>query len=269
MNHSQPHFSPIGQSLIDRSFKHAEGVYETIRVHHGKPLHLDLHLDRLEVSARSLAIQIPISPEALAVQVIRTIEASSFPEAVIYIQVTLSVDGLALREKNGNVVPLVTITCDIFLPKPSTWYTHGIRITIKPFDRIHPDAKNFTQYAAKKQLRLTSGFDEVLMQNHEGHITEGTQTNIFIVKDNSLITPDSEMLPGVTRHVVSGLTKILLPTFERPLTREDIRTADECFVTGTLCGIAPVTSIDDQPIGNGTVGPWTKKIMELYEQEVS
>lgn len=106
------------------------------------------------------------------------------------------------------------------------------------------------------------------MLNHKGEVAECTGDNIFIVKREQLLTPpkDAGILEGITRNAVLGLARSLdIPAHELSLTRHDLLVADECFLTGSAAEVIPVISIDGRPIGDGKVGPITKKLMTEFK----
>ena len=113
-----------------------------------------------------------------------------------------------------------------------------------------------------------NGFDEAIMLTHEGHVSEGSGENIFIVDEGRLVTPprSDNILVGITRSSVIELAaaELGIPTIERSIDRSELYTADECFMTGTAAHITPVIEVDRRPVGDGRAGPITKQLMKLY-----
>ncbi len=120
---------------------------------------------------------------------------------------------------------------------------------------------------AKTEATL-SGFDEAIMLTADGHVSEGTGENIFLVKGRQLITPavSDNILEGITRSTVMELAQreLRIPTVERSVDRSELYTADECFLTGTAAHLTPVGEIDHRPVGDGKVGVITRQLQDLY-----
>jgi branched-chain amino acid aminotransferase len=122
--------------------------------------------------------------------------------------------------------------------------------------------------ALTKTEAMQNGFDEGIMLSPDGHVSEGSGENIFLVEDGRLITPAiyNNILMGITRDTVITLAKneLGLETVERSIVRNELYTADECFLTGTAAHITPVSEIDNRKIGDGSIGPVTSRLQELY-----
>ncbi len=151
----------------------------------------------------------------------------------------------------------------------------GIRTKISSFARHHINislakAKLAGQYTnsvlAKREAKF-GGYDEAIMLDANGYVSEGSGENIFLVKKGVLYTPDlsSSILEGITRDTVMQLARELgVEVKETRVTRDQLWLADEVFFTGTAAEVTPVREVDNRPIGEGTVGPITKRIQELF-----
>jgi branched-chain amino acid aminotransferase len=119
---------------------------------------------------------------------------------------------------------------------------------------------------------MEKGFDEAIMLTPDGHVSEGSGENIFLVKDGKLVTPDSRssILLGITRDTVIKLAQneLGIETIERKVEPSELYTADECFLTGTAAHLTPVGEIDDRQIANGEIGEITKKLQKLYFEAI-
>lgn len=119
-----------------------------------------------------------------------------------------------------------------------------------------------------KNDAVVAGFDEALVMNHEGHISEGSAENVFMVKDGILITPSvtENILEGITRKTVIELAKqeLSLDVVERPIDRTEIYLCEELFLTGTAAQITPIAKVDHRPVGSGTIGPITSQLRHLF-----
>ena len=125
--------------------------------------------------------------------------------------------------------------------------------------------------ALAKSEAIANGFDEAIMLSHDGHVSEGSAENIFIVKNGDLITPDptQNILEGVTRRCAMTIARDQgVNVIERGIDRSELYTATEVFLTGSAAGIMPVESIDRRPVGDGKTGKITKAIMDVYERAV-
>ena len=138
-----------------------------------------------------------------------------------------------------------------------------------------PQAKimgNYATNALAKSDAVESGFDEAIMLSPDGYVSEGSGENIFLVKDEKLVTPAiySNILPGITRDSVIKLAQneLGLETIERPVVRGELYTADECFLTGTAAHVTPVSEIDHRQIGDGEIGEITKKLQKIYAEVI-
>ncbi|GAI23089.1 unnamed protein product [marine sediment metagenome] len=122
--------------------------------------------------------------------------------------------------------------------------------------------------ALAKTEAVEKGFDEAILLTHDGHVSEGSGENIFLVIDGQLVTPPSSdnILIGITRDTVITLAKseLGIETIERSIAPGELYTADECFLTGTAAHVTPVTEIDHRKVGRGEVGDITKKLQALY-----
>ena len=138
-----------------------------------------------------------------------------------------------------------------------------------------PQAKimgNYATNALAKSDAIESGFDEAIMLSPDGYVSEGSGENIFLVKDEKLVTPAiyNNILPGITRDSVIKLAQneLGLETIERPVVRGELYTADECFLTGTAAHVTPVSEIDHRQIGDGEIGEITKKLQKIYAEVI-
>ena len=156
-------------------------------------------------------------------------------------------------------------------------YPKGMSIITASTIRNHPNSLspkvkslNYLNNILAKWEAIDAGVPEAVMLNHLGYVCECTGDNIFIVKNGQLLTPpeDAGILVGITRQAVLGLAREAnIPAFERSLTRFDLYSADECFLTGTGAEVVPVTRIDNRPIGSG-VGPLTRQLSEAFHRRV-
>jgi branched-chain amino acid aminotransferase len=182
--------------------------------------------------------------------------------------------------------PSVFIIADSIQMYPEETYQKGMAIITASVIRNHPNSLspkikslNYLNNVLAKWEAIDAGVPEAVMLNHLGFVCECTGDNIFLVKNGQVITPPEEsgILVGITRQAVMTLQQDHVarnaggrefPVIEKNITRQDLYVADECFLTGTGAEIVPVTMIDSRRIGEGKVGPITRRLMEAFHRKV-
>ncbi|MDK6029039.1 branched-chain amino acid transaminase [Ignisphaera sp. 4213-co] len=251
------------------------GVFEGIRGYYDsgyiKIFRLEDHMKRLFNSAKIIHIKIPYTVHDLVNATVELIKANKFTKD-IYIRpiVFRGLGSFGLRAQNPVDVAIIAVEFGKYLKKT------GIRCTISSWRK--PSADSFPVYAKTTGIYLLyhlasieaamNGYDEAILLDHEGFVAEGSGENIFIVKNNTLITPPTydAILEGITRDTVIKVAKedLGLNVIERRIRREELYTADEAFFTGTAAEITPIVEVDGRTIGNGRIGEVTSKIMDYY-----
>ncbi len=151
----------------------------------------------------------------------------------------------------------------------------GVHVCVSSWKRTADNAMpsrakingSYINASLMKNEALLNGYDEAIALDHNGHVAEGTVANLFIVRNGVLITPDNatDILEGITRNTTLTMAADLeIPTAQRPMDRSELYIADEAFFCGSSAHITPILSIDKRPIGEGSIGPITKKLMEYY-----
>jgi branched-chain amino acid aminotransferase len=264
-------------SVYDHGLLYGDGVFEGIRVYEGKVFRLREHIDRLYESARAIHLEIPIGREQMIEGVLRTVQVNNKRNGYIRLVVTRGAGSLGLDPRKTSDPQVIIIVDDISLYPPEL-YEHGMEIATVATIRNHPSAvnpriksMNYLNNILAKIEAVQAGCLEALMLNHKGEIAECTGDNIFLVKRGVLKTPspDAGILEGVTRGAVIELAKAAgIPVEEVALTRHDVYTADECFLTGTAAEVIPVVKCDGRLIGTGKPGPITRQLRERFHQLV-
>lgn len=259
-------------SVYDHGLLYGDGVFEGIRVYNGKVFRHQDHIDRLYESAKHIALEIPLAPGDMMQAVNDTVKANNKVEGYIRLVVTRGPGNLGLDPRSCK--PNVIIIVDDISLYPKELYENGMRIVTASYIRNHPNALNprikslnYLNNILAKIEAIRAGCLEALMLNHKGEVAECTGDNVFIIKGGALRTPpkDAGILEGVTRNVVIELSKKLaIPFAEAVLTRHDIYTADECFLTGSAAEVIAVTDCDGRVIGNGKQGPITKQLRDAF-----
>jgi branched-chain amino acid aminotransferase len=264
-------------SVFDHGLLYGDGVFEGLRSYSGRVFRLSDHLDRLWASARAICLDIPMSREQMSQAVLDTLAANQLEDGYIRLIVTRGAGTLGL-DPNRCHNPQVIIIADTISLYPKEFYEQGLRIVTAATQRIQTAALsprikslNYLNNIMAKLEGLQAGCVEALMLNHKGEVAECTGDNIFVVRGERMLTPppDAGILEGITRSAVMELAaKEGIDCREATLTRHDLYTAEECFLTGTAAEVIPVVEIDGRPIGEGTPGPITKILKDCFHSLV-
>jgi len=256
-------------SVFDHGLLYGDGVFEGLRSYSGRVFRLDAHLDRLWASARAIALEIPLAKDVVAQAVNDTLAANKLIDGYVRLVITRGAGSLGLdpsRTKN----PQVIVIADTISLYPREFYEKGLRIVTAATQRVHSAALsprikslNYLNNIMAKLEGLQAGCVEALMLNHKGEVAECTGDNVFVIRSGSLLTPppDAGILEGITRGAVMDLAHAAgIACHEATLTRYDLYTADECFLTGTAAEVIPVVEIDGRKVGSGIPGPITARL---------
>jgi len=260
-------------SVFDHGLLYGDGVFEGIRAYNGKIFTLDEHLDRIYDSATAISLKIPITKAEMAEAIKQTMKANNLTDSYIRLVVTRGVGKLGL-DPNKCATPQIIIIADTIELYSKALYEKGLDIvtvtTIRNhFSALDPKIKslNYLNNILAKIESIQSGAGEALMLNKDGYVAECAGDNIFIFKDNTLLTPPSSagILVGITRNVVMKLAAEMgVQVREELMTRYDLYIAEECFLTGTAAEIIPVVKIDGRTIGTGKPGKITLDLLKRY-----
>ena len=249
-------------STRDHGFLVGDGVFETLRVYAGEPFDLDEHLVRLGESAAAMGLGTGDHDLARAARDV--VEANGLEDARMRITVT-SGDGPAGLAR-GDGPPTVLVVAAPLTPWPATSTAIVSRVRR---DEHSPLAGVKTISLAESVIALSearaAGADEALLLNLAGDVCEATTANVFAVRDGVPLTPplDSGCLAGITRdHVLA------LGGAERWLSLQDLRSADEAFLTSSTREVQPLVAIDGNPVGDGRPGPVTQRLADAYSEMV-
>ncbi|MDA8157309.1 MAG: aminotransferase class IV [Actinomycetota bacterium] len=261
-------------SIFDHGFLYGDGVYETMRVYDGVVFMLEEHLKRLSHSAAMILLDLPKTMDGLKSAIYDTLDANGFRDAYLRLAVTRGEGPIGLDPALCKR-PTLVIYCDKLKPPPLSFKEQGMKLAIVNTKRnckeaLDPQIKslNFLNNILAKAESLRAGADEGLMLNMEGHVAEGTTSNIFFVHGGALCTPASEcgILKGITRDVVISIAgRLHMKLAEGKFTASQLLEASEAFVTSSIIEIMPVGKIGDTRFKPGEV---TKALMAEYAKEV-
>jgi len=260
-------------SVFDHGLLYGDGVFEGIRVYNGKVFELQAHIKRLYNSAKAIRLVIPMSKQKLINAVEKTVDANDVVDGYIRLVVTRGTGNLGLNPFVCEESRLFIIADSIQL-YPEELYEKGMKVISATTVRNHPlslspqiKSLNYLNNILAKIEALDNDVPEAIMYNHEGYVAEATGDNVFIVKDGVVLTPPVEAgaLEGITRAVVIRLAKDEnLEVIEKNLTKFDLYTCDEFFLTGTAAEVIGIVGIDGRVVGDGEPGPITKRLRKKF-----
>jgi len=260
-------------SVFDHGLLYGDGIFEGIRFYNGRVFRMEEHIDRLYDSARAILLTIPMSKEEMTEAVLESCRVNELQDGYVRLVVTRGVGDLGLNPRLCPKATVIIIAASITL-YPEELYTRGLDVVTCATRRIAPGALspsikslNYLNNIMAKIEANKAG--EGLMLNEQGYVAECTGDNVFVIKNGKISTPpiSAGALNGITRSVVFELGEKLGYEIAEPnLTRYDIFTADECFLTGTAAEIIPVVTLDHRPIGDGKPGAITAKFIQGFRE---
>lgn len=256
-------------SLQDRGYNFGDGVYEVTRVYKGRPFAFSYHQDRLYRSMRETDIPVKMPPDELVELQDIMIEQSEIEDGYIYMQITRGVAPRSHSYDRSSLEPQFFMFIRPF-PEFFNEVQSGVKaITLEDERWMRCDIKSLNllpNVLAQAKADKKNAYGAVLFRN--GICTEGNASNVFAVKDGILYTHPANnlILKGITRQLVIGKVapSCGVTVLEWEMDRAFIEDADELMFTDTLGGIIPITKLDRNPVGNGEVGPVTKKLQARY-----
>ena len=260
-------------SVFDHGLLYGDGVFEGIRAYRGNVFRLREHVNRLYCGARTLMMNMVLSPEEMTEAILETVRANKLSDAYIRVVVTRGKGDLGLDPRKCPRT-FYFIIADRIQLYPEELCRNGIDIVTVPTRRtgvemLNPALKslNYLNNIMAKIEGNNAGVPESLMLNSEGLVLECTGDNVFIVRGRDLVTPPLYLgvLNGITRRAMMELApQAGLAVRETPFTRHDVFNADEVFLTGTAAELVPVIRVDGRTVGDGRPGPFTTRLKELF-----
>ncbi len=264
--------------VLSHSLHYGSGVFEGIRFYEtasGKTaiFRLKEHVERLYFSAKTLEMEIPYSKEEIENIILETIRKNNVKAGYIRPIIFYGYGKMGLNPKGADLD-----ICIAVWPWGSYLGEDMVKVKTSSIIRIHPrssetKAKITGHYSNSIQAHLeavNAGFDEALLLDFEGNVAEGPGENIFMVKNNQLITPqEGNILIGVTRDSIFKIAADNnIEVNEKLITLDELKQSDEAFFTGTAAEVTPIKQIDETIVGDGKTGPITIKLKTLFEDAI-
>ncbi len=263
-------FTAAGNAAVDvgdLGLVRGYGVFDVLRTYNRAPFALRRHMERLERSAQQIDLSLPAPLDELERLVHECLARNADVEPGIDVTVRIIVTGgnsvgFMLPEGNPSLMIIVAPVRSM----PLHYYSEGASLITVDIPRFMPSVKSINYVSAilgQKQARQ-AGAVEALYCTRYGVISECTTSNFFVVRDGQLITPDQDVLAGITRNVAIELASDLGDVILRPISRQELGEVDEAFITSTTKEIMPIVHVDDVRIGDGRPGPYTQRLAELF-----
>ncbi|QRM32269.1 aminotransferase class IV [Microvirga sp. VF16] len=259
-------------SVLDWGFLHSDATYDTVHVWDGRFFRLDLHLDRFFRGVERLRMKLPYDRSEIETILSNCVALSGHKAAYVEVICTRGTSPTFSRDPRQSENRFIAFAVPFGSVANKEQLERGLHIAISdtvriPPKSIDPTIKNYHWLDLVKGLfdAYDQGAETALILDTNGHIAEGPGFNVFLVKDKQLKTPAFSVLPGITRQTVFDLCDELgLSATAADVTCDELKGADEVFITSTAGGIMPVTRIDSTSIADGQVGSITRQLMDLY-----
>jgi len=253
---------PVNDLAILRGY----GIFDFLRTYGGKPFHLKDHLKRLEHSAKSIELKLPLSIEEIHDIVLETLKRNQHKDSNVRIVVTGG-------QTEDFITPcgkprlLVMVTEVRFYPQK--WYEKGVKIITVPLERQIPAAKSLNYLSAILALKeaYRKNAVEAVYTDRDENLREGTTSNFFIFIDGKMVTPGTEdILPGITRQVVLELAEHEFEVQIRDIHMDELTKAQGAFLSSSNKQVLPVVQVDELIIGDGKPCEQTRLVMKRFEE---
>jgi len=262
-------------SVFDHGLLYGDGIFEGIRMYSGRVFRLVEHIDRLFDSAKAILMTLPFTKEEVIQATVETVKANGLTDGYIRLVITRGTGGLGLNPYLCEKPSMFIIAANIQL-YPEENYTNGLDLitcaTRRPTPAsLSPQVKslNYLNNVMAKIECIQAGVMEGIMLNEQGLVAECTGDNVFALKKGIVYTPPiaDGSLDGITRAVIFDLCESEgIEIREKSMTRYDIYTADEAFLTGTAAEVIPFVKLDQREIGNGKPGPISQQLITAFRK---
>lgn len=263
-------------SVFDRGFLYGDSIFETTRTYGGTPFLLGEHMARLAWSAERVGLTLPLSPDELEAEVAtlaREAGASPTHELSLRLMITRGEGPLGLDPRSASH-PRRVLFVQPVRPLPAVWYREGVSVvsfaTYRPSDSARgAKVGNYLESILATAHARERDAHEALILGHDGHVLEGTTSNVFVVRGGVLFTPPTSesILPGITRRLVLEAADALsIDVSESRIDPPFVASGDEAFLTSSLREVLPVSAIDGFTIGSGSCGPVTRRLHQAVRE---
>jgi branched-chain amino acid aminotransferase len=270
-------YVPIAEAripILDWGFLRSDCTYDVVHVWGGRFFRLDHHLDRFAKNVEALRLQLPLGRDEITTVLMRLMRLTGLRDAYVELICTRGVPPKGSRDPRrcqnrfyAFVIPFLWIATEE--QRARGLHVHVSAIPRIPPQSVNPRIKNFHWGDMNRALleAFEAGCELPVLVDYEGNVSEGPGFNVFMVKDGVVTTPEGTCLDGITRQTALDLlaeqnVKVVIGAFSP----EELRAADEAFITSTAGGIVPVTKIDHRPVSDGEPGPVTTRLKNLYWQ---
>lgn len=261
-------------SVFDSGFMQGVGLFETLRAYRGRVFRLQLHLDRLAQSARTLGWGLVPDSAAMSDCIEQVVGATEADE--VRVRLTVTTGSLRVSDSEPPALTLVA-TASAGARYPVELYANGVTLVVSRYRQSaadptigHKTTSYFARLASLREAHAVGAFESLWLTPDE-RVAEGAISSLFAVRDETLLTPplDTPVLPGITRAAVIELSAGLrIPVREQALRLQDLLAADELFLTNSLMQLMPVVRIGREAIGTEKPGDVTRRLAEAYDQRV-
>lgn len=282
MNGKLVNWADANIHILTHTLHYGLGIFEGIRCYKTSKgsaiFRLQEHIDRLFDSSRIFQVEIPYTPEEISKAIIETVKVNKLPGCYIRPIVYIGDGAMGIYPKDNPIkVAIAVWPWGAYLGEEGI--KNGIRVKISSFTRHHVNVTmtksktcgNYVNSLLAKKEAISCGYDEALLLDIHGYVSEGSGQNIFIVRKGVLKTaPLPSVLEGITRNSVIEMAQNEgIKVIEENFTRDELYISDEAFLTGTASEITPIREVDGRIIGKGKPGPVTKKLQDLFFTIVS
>ena len=259
-------------SVLDRGFLYGDGIFESMRAYDGRVFKLDEHLARFAASAEALRLPLPYAKGEIEEAIGGLLKANDLADAYLRLALSRGVGGHRLS-LDGDFEPTIVMTARPFTAYAREFYRQGMAAVTAGFHTssdspvLRHKSANYLENILAKNAAEEKGAGEAIFVNANDEVAEGTVSNVFIVEEETVVTPPVSVgiLPGITRAVVLDLCrKEGIARRERAFGLARLFQADEVFLTNSLMEVMPIASIDDVKIGRNVPGDITHRLLGLY-----
>jgi branched-chain amino acid aminotransferase len=269
-------------SPFDHGFLYGYGLFETMRAYSGHIFRLDSHLTRLGIAAESIGLTHSTlttkeGRQSLKAACTATLEANELKDARVRLTVSAG-EGDMTPDPRTCSNPTILITARHLDPLPPERYEAGFKATVSslrcnsqsPLSRLKSTC--YIENILARTTAKASGYDEAIFLNEQGHLAEGSTSNVFLVSHGELVTPslESGVLPGITREVVLEIARTSnIKATERSVDLNELIVGEEVFLTNSILELMPLVSVEGKSIGTGEIGKLTGDLLAAYRKLVS